>query len=296
MTVLRSIHFRPIRRLATLAIGAAAFILPNIAAKMAAAQNSGSFTLEVCEKEMKLANPTDMMWDKWLMWDTSSQREDERNMPYFELTNSLTSTAPITEFHLTIGDSKFNFAPVEGSSYALLGSIKTHSITSGTLNNAGNELIVNIGDGGLAPGESIRFKVNLNVDASYAATYASLFGNADPDFRTILFDMNGRNVYEPGMPVNVSSSDNAHAWAIYNPATGANFQTDPAPFADDPVAAANYFNNLARQYGEMDPVLIFDLEGTTSHGEVPEPTGALLVLLGIVGTCVGGSRPRRAQG
>ena len=65
--------------------------------------------VSISEKELKLENPVDMMWDKWLMWDIGYQRMIERNMPYIELLNEAESTSPITEFNLTIGDNRFNF-------------------------------------------------------------------------------------------------------------------------------------------------------------------------------------------
>ena len=276
------IKYRPIR---SAALPLAAVFMPlilTVFVNFAHAQNFGSFTLEISEKEMKLEHPTDMMWDKWLMWDTASQREDERNMPYLQLTNSSTSTAPLTQLHLTIGDTRFNFGVVEAGKYALLGGIPGHMITS-SIADSGNELVLNIENGGLAPGEKIRFKVNLNVDPSFEGTYSGLFGTADPDYRTILFDMNGKNVYDPGQPVSVSSADNAKAYAVFDPTTGDNFQTTPAPFADDPVAAGGFYNNLLRQYGEMDPVLIFSLTGSTGPGTIPEPNTGALILLGVIG-------------
>jgi hypothetical protein len=137
---------------------------------------------------------------------------------------------------------------------------------------------VNIGEGGLAPGESIRFKVNLDVDASFAATYASMFGTSDPDFRTILFDMNGKNVYEAGMPINVSSADNATVQVVFDPTTGPNFASNEVAFADETVPGPVFFNDLIRQYGLMDSVLIFDVEG----GVIPEPSGFILAFLAMI--------------
>src|SRR5687767_13284258 len=118
------------RGAAVLALAIFAFAFLTATAEKAQAQASGMFTLEISSKEDKLIHPTDMAWDKWLMWDTASQREDFRNMPYLELTNDAGSTAPITEFHLTIGDERFNFAPVEAGQFALRGSITTHTLTS----------------------------------------------------------------------------------------------------------------------------------------------------------------------
>jgi hypothetical protein len=233
-----------------------------------------AFTAKISEKELKLENPTDMMWDKWLMWDIGFQRMLNRNMPYLEFTNDH-PTDPIKEVHLTIGDTRFNFGPVDGSGeFALLGSTTPgFTLTSSTKDGLGDELIVNIGGAGLLPGELFRFKINIDVDPSFAAQYQALFGDSQPDFRTVLFDMNGSNVYDGTQQV--SSADNAQAWVVFDPAAGPNLPTDPVAFADASVAAAAFFNNNLRQYRDMDAVLIFAIDGEV----IPEPASAALLFV-----------------
>ena len=112
-------------------------------------------------------------------------------MPVIELTNDANSTAPITEFHLTIGDGRFHFSDKVMGELAKLGSSTPNfSITSSTVNNAGDELVLKIGGSGLAPGASLRFKIDLDVDAAFRSQFYSR-----PDYRTVLFDMNGVQVY-----------------------------------------------------------------------------------------------------
>jgi hypothetical protein len=231
-----------------------------------------TWQVSISEKEQKLENPVDMMWDKWLMWDIGFQRMIERNMPYIELLNEAESTSPITEFRLTIGDNRFNFGPVENTNLVLLGSTTPgFALSATTAGGLGDELVVAIGNGGLLPGQLLRFKINLDVDPAYAATYAASFGDSQPDFRTVLFDMNGNNVYD-GV-VNTSSADNAQASVVFNP--GGTSQA--VAFADETVAAGQYFNSNLREYRAMDPVLIFQVGG----GEIPEPTSIGLAMLGL---------------
>ena len=216
-----------------------AMLLAMLAPPAAQAQNS--WTVSISEKELKLENPVDMMWDKWLMWDIGYQRMMCRNAPYIELLNEATSTSPITEFHLTIGDNRFDFGPVEGTDLVLLGSTTpgfnlTANKVNGVVNtngNMGDELVVNIGNGGLLPGQMVRFKIKLDVDPAFAAQYAASFGASLPDFRTVLFDMNGLNVYD-GV-VNTSSADNAQAFVKFNPGG----QSSTAVFNDETVAATS---------------------------------------------------------
>jgi hypothetical protein len=242
-------NVRSCHGLAVLAIALSAFICSPAQAQL----NFGAFTLKITEKEMNLEHPTDMMWQKYLMWDLPFQRMNDRNMPYLELTNDPESTAPITELHLTIGDDRFNFTNKNMGVFAKLAKTTSEfEITSSTVDNKGDELVVKIGDGGLAPGDLLRFKIDLDVDAAYAG---QIF--AHPDYRTVLFDMNGLNVYD-GFLQQDSSDDNAEATAIFDPASGANFSVGPWAIADEPVAgaAADFYNDNYRKYRDSDPVRV----------------------------------------
>jgi hypothetical protein len=251
----------------------AALALAAALASQSKAQDA--YTLRLSEKEGELANGSDPMWSKWLMWDIGYQRMVERNSPYLEITNASTSTAPITEFHITIGDNRFNFAPVVGSDLVALGSTTPGvALTSSTVGGLGDELVVNIGGGGLAPGQMVRFKVKLGIDASFAADYANSFGSSLPDYRTVLFDMNGINVYgSDGKP---DPDDNSHAHVVF----GTNIQSSTSVFPDAVVPIGQYYNNNIRSYSATDPVNLFQLNGAAV---VPEPASIGLVLLGIAG-------------
>jgi hypothetical protein len=259
-------------------LGAALLAIPA-----ADTQAQSTFTVNISEKEQKLNHPTDMMWDKHLMWDLSFQRMNDRNMPYVELMN--TGTAPITEFHMTIGDPRFNFTNDMLGTYALIGSTTPgFQLTSSTI--GGDELVVSIGNGGLPVGQLVRFKIDLDADPPNSA---GLFEH--PDFRTVLFDMNGVQVYDPGMPTVVSTADNSRIWVIFDPVTGANFSTIPVflPDATVPLPSAAFFNDNPRQWGENDAVRIFSLTG---GGVIPEPS-SIVLLAGMA--CVLATWRRRAQ-
>jgi hypothetical protein len=273
------------KRTTICSVALAALALTVSFASQSLAQNT--WTLRLSEKEGELANGSDPMWSKWLMWDIGYQRMVERNSPYLEVTNASTSTLPITQFHITIGDNRFNFAPVVGTDLVALGSTTPGvALTSSTVGGLGDELVVNIGGGGLAPGQMVRFKIKLGIDPSFAADYANSFGSSLPDYRTVLFDMNGVNVYgSDGKP---NPEDNSHAHVVFD----TNVQSGTSIFPDATVPGPVYFNNIIRSYSAIDMVNLFELNGSQ---QVPEPTSIGLVLLGIAGFSVNArSRSRRS--
>lgn len=267
------------RRVAVCSVVLAALATTVSLSSQALAQDN--FSVRLSEKEGELAHTGDPMWSKWLMWDIGYQRMVDRNSPYLEVTNASTSIDPITEFHITIGDNRFNFAPVMGSDLVALGSTTPGvALTSSTVGGLGDELVVNIGGGGLAPGQTVRFKVKLGIDASFAAAYANSFGSSLPDYRTVLFDMNGINVYgSDGKP---DPQDNSHVHVVFD----TNIQSGTSIFPDETVPGPVYFNNILRSYSAIDPVNLFELNGVP----VPEPTSIGLMLLGIAGFSVGARR------
>ena len=267
------------RRTAVCSLALAALALTVSFASQSLAQTAWS--LRLSEKEGELAHTNDPMWSKWLMWNIGYQRMVDRNSPYLELSNASTSTEPITQFHITIGDNRFNFAPVVGTDLVALGSTTPGvALTSSTVGGLGNELVVNIGGGGLAPGQLVRFKIKLGIDPSFAAAYAASFGTSLPDYRTVLFDMNGINVYgSDGKP---DPEDNSHAHVVFD----TDIQSGTSIFPDATVPGPVYFNNNIRSYSATDMVNLFQLTGQP----IPEPTSIGLILLGIVGFTVGARR------
>ena len=238
------------------------------------AQGDGdTWLLQISEKESQLDHPTDPMWMKANMWDVSYQRMNERNMPVLELTNLQPSDGPdITQIQLTIGDTRFHFADDYLGTFALLGNTTPGFQLTSTA-NGGDLLTVNISKqgGGLAPGELVRFKIDIDVDAGHPDFFVH------PDYRTVLFDMNGIQVYD-GNVVQNSTADNAQATIKFDDESTAG----PVAFIDEIVSvpAGEYYNNIYRPYGIMEPVDIFDLSGGTV---IPEPSSGLLAMAGLLG-------------
>jgi len=227
------------------------------------------------------------------MWYRGAARVTARSMPFRLLKNDSTSTSPITALHLTIGDTRFHFDCAMLSTCALLaGSTPNINLTSAVSaiagksgSTSGDQLDLTIGNGGLAPGAVVRFKISLAEDAGQ-----NFF--AHPDFRTILFDMNGRNVYD-GNLIQDSTTDNAQLTAVFALAGGGTVSAGPAPLSDTSVQGpeALYYNEIMRHYGVMEPVDTFAVAGSVAS--VPEPGTVILAALGLVMGLVPFARNRR---
>ncbi|HEY7329478.1 MAG TPA: hypothetical protein VH592_17700 [Gemmataceae bacterium] len=264
---------------------AALAALAIVASLCSTATAQDDFTVRLSEKENELAHTGDAMWSKWLMWDTGFQRMVDRNMPYLELTNAATSPDPITQFHITIGDNRFNFAPINGNVATLGSTTPGFSLTSSTVGGAGDELVVNIGNGGLLPGQTVRFKIKLGIDPSFQAAYANQFGSSLPDYRTVLFDMNGINVYDG--TTGFDTKDNSQVHVVF----GADTQSLKSVWPDEIVPNGQFFNSNIRSYSQQDMVNLFTLGGAI----IPEPTSFGLGMIGVAGLFLKSrSRSRRA--
>jgi len=280
-------------------VAAVALACFALAALPALAQTSSDmFKLEISEKEKAISDPTNTALQNFLMHDLGADRMIARNMPYLELTN-LDPDFPLMEFHASIGDSRFHFDCDMLQACAMISSapagIRIESSVIPTADDdpsllPGDVLILNFDNGGLAPGESVRFKIALGVDDGYDFFHR-------PDYRTILFDMNGMDAYggNVGVPTSMSgdsTADNSQLTAMYGTG-GTPYMMAYSALIDYPVMgeAANYYNNHYRPYGIMEHVDTFLALGQAS--EIPEPSAAMLAIVGVFGGLALRSRSRR---
>lgn len=235
------------------------------------------WSLKISERELAFRPATDMMAMKSLMWDIPASRMAARNLPFICLTNE-SATASITEFKMTIGDQQFQFANSLMGMYAKLGRETPEFGISSTVDDGGNTLVVNFLNGGLAPGQTVDFQFDIDVDAQLAGSFYP-----HPDYRTVLFDMNGDNLYQNAAPVHqVSTADNAKVSIKFEMAGMPSVTLGPTPFEDPSIVdgSAIYVNNRLARYGDSDPVRAFTLSG---GGVVPEPGAIVLGLIGLLG-------------
>lgn len=281
-------HLRNIRR----GFAAAAFVLTALAVVLSpdsarAEITDTDWSLKISEREKAFRPATDMMAMKALMWELPSSRMFARNVPFICLTND-SATASISQMKMTIGDDQFHFANSLMGMYAKLGKENSSGFSiSSTVEDDGDTLIVNFLNGGLAPGKTVNFQFDIDVDAG-------LPFYKNPDYRTVLFDMNGDNYYQSAGVVNdPSSDDNATVQLTFTQTGMSSVTTVPVAFEDPAVldGSAGFVNSNTARYGQSDPIRAFALEG---GAVIPEPSSIVICGLGLVASLAGCRRGRRA--
>jgi hypothetical protein len=252
---------------------------------------TGSWCLRISEKEKQLVHYDEPEWMKPLMWDIGITRNDYyRNMPTLELSNIAAAGSPdIVQFQMTIGDTRFHFSDAFLGAAAIVGESTMDFDLTSTISPDGNLLTVNIqkqgGTGGVAPGDLVRFRIDIDVDAGLPSPPFYMY----PDFRTVLFDKNGVQVYgaDPAFPN--GAEDNAKASVKFSDGT----TLGPEALPDFTVTGAQneYFNANYHPRGVMEGVDIFTSGG--GPGVIPEPGSAALALLGFLGMLSLGARQPR---
>ncbi|MDC0936544.1 PEP-CTERM sorting domain-containing protein [Pirellulales bacterium] len=215
-----------------------------------------SFNLAISSSELVLESPNDSMVMHFQSWDSPLNRILERNMPFLEVQNNNNSTANITEIRLTIGDTDFNFTDAVLGEFAVLGTTTPNVVIDNS--TGGDVLVVQFGDGGLAPGEVARFQFDIDADPDVEAF-------VHPDYRTVLFDVNGNDDTDNSIASVVFADAGEEGEDVVQERRFPDFQQNGPIFA----------NAIIRPYSIMENVEYFGLP-------VPEPTSfAMLALIGL---------------
>jgi hypothetical protein len=242
------------------------------------------WSLKISERELAFRPATDAMAMKTLMWDLPAARRAARNLPTICLTNE-SESASISQFKMSIGDEQFNFGNSYFGTYAKLGKDTPGISLTSAIEDGGDTLVVNFGGSGIAPGQTVNFTFDIDVDAEFASSFYKF-----PDYRTVLFDMNGDNYYRGAGIINdPSADDNAEVWLTFSQTGMPSVTTVPSPFADPNVldGSARFVNSNIARYGDSDPVRTFPLDGGAI---IPEPASAVMCLFGLAATLVGSRR------
>lgn len=251
----------------------------------------GNWCLRLSEKETKLEYSTNPAWTPSIESDIGSNRNNYyRSMPTLELSNMGGSdAADIVKFEMTIGDTRFHFEDTDLGVPAVLGIYTPGYELTSSISPDGNLLTVDIaklGGGGLEPGETVHFRIDLGLDAGFTGAQFYEF----PDFRTVLFDMNGEQHYGPDPAFPPSAEDNAQVTVHFSDGSA----SGPTPLPDFVVSGPqeDYVNEVTHPLFAIDGVDLFAVSG--SVGVIPEPGTAAIALMGFLSVLLFRARTRRA--
>ncbi|RIK80779.1 MAG: hypothetical protein DCC67_08910 [Planctomycetota bacterium] len=195
--------------------------------------------------------------------DNPHLRVRNRNKPALMLTNNMDSVAPITSFTLTINEGPYVFGAgdfaIDGFTDLVKNTMYSDAgvtIIGSSLSDDGKTLTVNFD--GLDQGKKAIFCVDIDPDGD---------GFPYPDYRNVLF---GAPVASGGATTDPAS----YAVTFTGPGSAPNTNRLVGDF-DVMTAPPTYQNATIRPYIQMDPIEI-----TTVGGQIPEPAGAMLALVG----------------
>lgn len=238
----------------------------------------GKASFRLSSKETLFTQPHTPEWMMAAMSDTPSRRRADRNMPWLEIQNDSVEGVNLTEFHLTIGDERFHFSNDHFENFTVISPTSSFQDTSPQTEDNRDELVVMFNDGGLAPGQKVRFRIEIGVDANQTMIQQQW---PHPDFRTVLFDINGIDAYglTPLTAREEDQTDNSSGYGIFRKGQTiikSTRTTLPDYLLYGPTG--NVFNQHFRSWAGPEEVHIFGAEVTAM---VPEPGSFLLSALGI---------------
>lgn len=242
-------------------------------------QQTTAATVNFSSIEVALADPDnkdDIMNALWTGW---MNQVYEYNMPFIELANEATDTLSISEFRFSIGDTNYNFGneffrkektnasgiPVTGD-YALLGESTPGIPFSSSIEDGGDTLVLSFGNGGLAPGQTVRFQVDINAD--------------DPADRDLMF-------FAPYTEVFFNNGDNADNSLVSLAFVGSDEEASAfIPNFEVPNAVSVTTPRPHSQMQMLDPLPGLQLTGN----RIPEPGSLALLLIAGLGATAGQGR------
>lgn len=236
-------------------------------AQSVSAQQSYSFAIS--SSEAILESPDSMVVAKVEAWDSPLMRVLKHSRPFLEVTNTSSESADpqnLTLFTMTIGDTQYGFGDDVLGAFAVLGDTSSSGveIASATASADGDEIAIEFGNGGLAPGETARFQIDIDPDDGVEGLLVH------PDYRTVLFDL-------VAVESALDDSDNAMVTALFS--GGLDDDVSFGQTLPDSVGSPSALSSLNAviPYASSNdfPIQIFD----TPDVIIPEPSALLMALI-----------------
>lgn len=255
-------------RWAVCSILAAVMLLGTFAADNASAANS--YSLNFNSSEQLLANPNDAMVMHFESWDSPLLRRWERNTPWIEVNNDSDSMQNLTEISFDMPEG-YVWSDIALGAAAILSSTTPGVSLEGNIITP-ETLSVSFLNGGLAPGETARFRVDIDLAPGEV-------GFIHPDYRNVFFDSDPTDTVDDDLGLAATFGTGADAVLLEGRLGALN------------VPLTGFVEGNLRPYSIMEMVETFP-DITPDGGPdpvIPEPSTGILALLCLAGL-VGGRR------
>jgi hypothetical protein len=247
----------------------------GITAEVAA--QTESYNLRISEDLQVLKNPNDMHAQMMAAWTTPATLAMERNRPYLMLTNTSTTdnggdgAAQLTSFSMTIGDTSqtFDWSRIVSASPG----VGITLVTPDKLDNHVKNDVITYNFTGFTPGKEIIFHIDIDPKSATA--------NPFTDYRQVLFTLNGGS--------NPAGNSETSATFIDNNET---INIDPTPWNNPIDNGPTVFGMQFVSHYMDDHVTSYQTGAFGVGAPLPEPSGFVLVGIGLVGLLWGGRRFR----
>ncbi len=235
-----------------------------------------SYNVSLSEDVNVLNDPNNSLVKMMAAWQTAHSLAVERMNPFVQIINTSSNPlAELTDFTFALGSTK---APLYSFDYAKLIKTSDSSITytvdapltATPMAGVANQITFHFHN--LTPGKSVQFQTGIVTDAGNS--------NMFPDYRTVLFDMNGSNAAD-----NVMNSANFKVGGISTMVSG-----NLPDWVN--LMPTNVGLNGAVTHG-MDAVMSFPTDFTGNTVAAPEPSSIVMAMMGGLGMLFYGVRRKR---
>lgn len=232
-------------------------------------------TINFSSLETVLADPEDKNSKMSALWTGWVTQLYEYNMPFIQLANESDAPYAIQSYTMTIGDTDYEFSNefwgkdntnsypfAANGEYAITGFSTPDVDFTTSIADDGDTLVIDFGPDGLAPGEVVRFQVDIDADDD-APQGTMMYA----DYTSVFFEANGGDDISGNSDIELAFIDTDITAQV----------TLPNPSVDASIAQ---FFQAPRPYSQMQMTPQFP---ATPFDVIPEPTTGMLAGLAMAG-------------